>query len=618
VSSSADTTDPHAISRASAKEPALGTILLIFWGFFAAAVGMTAAVNPDLFVRQDPDSLMRLVQVRDLLAGQGWFDLTQYRMDPPAGVLMHWSRIIDAPIAALVTVGNLIGIGEPLALAAWPLILLLGLMAGVMFSATALAGRTAAPAALILSLVFLDPLLFFLPNDIDHHNAQYALMALLLAAALRLGERTAFAVLLGGGLAVMLAIGLEMLPYVVVFGALVGVRWAFSTLSARDATHFGIAFAGAPAVLYLLTGSASAPLACDSLSWGFALPAAVAGYGLAALTLLPDRSGVALRFGGLAIVGAAAAATFLFIAPTCLSGPYGALSLELKTVWLDSVTEAQPILDYAARRPVAAITTLGAPAAALAVALIGVSGGTSRQRMAWAVPLAVLVTAIGLGFYQVRTLPYANVAAIAVLGAWLAQLAARHEMSSLASKAAVPVVVGFLLVCPIVHVAVGTAAVEALSRITGGRLAPPETPSAPHAETADLSNAEKECLDPASASLLASVPPGEVLAPVFYGPSVLVLSQHKVVSGPYHRAGRAILDTVHATHRPPWAARSVIASRDVDYVAVCSTSRESAIAAKKAPDGLLATLLSGQAPAWLESVPATGESTALRLWRVVD
>jgi hypothetical protein len=41
---------------------------------------------------------MRLVEVRDLIAGQGWFDLTQHRLDPP-GVSIHWSRVIDAPLA---------------------------------------------------------------------------------------------------------------------------------------------------------------------------------------------------------------------------------------------------------------------------------------------------------------------------------------------------------------------------------------------------------------------------------------------------------------------------------------------------------------------------------------
>ena len=46
----------------------------------------------------DPDDQMRLLQVRDWLAGQSWFDLTQHRLNDPAGVPMHWSRVVDLPI----------------------------------------------------------------------------------------------------------------------------------------------------------------------------------------------------------------------------------------------------------------------------------------------------------------------------------------------------------------------------------------------------------------------------------------------------------------------------------------------------------------------------------------
>ena len=50
----------------------------------------------------DNDSLLRLVEVRDLIAGQSWFDLHQYRMGTVGGLLMHWSRLVDAPIAAII------------------------------------------------------------------------------------------------------------------------------------------------------------------------------------------------------------------------------------------------------------------------------------------------------------------------------------------------------------------------------------------------------------------------------------------------------------------------------------------------------------------------------------
>src|SRR4051812_35745194 len=55
-------------------------------------------------VLPDGDDYMRLQQVRDLLAGQSWFDLHQYRYVPPVGAPMHWSRLVDIPIAALILI----------------------------------------------------------------------------------------------------------------------------------------------------------------------------------------------------------------------------------------------------------------------------------------------------------------------------------------------------------------------------------------------------------------------------------------------------------------------------------------------------------------------------------
>jgi len=50
----------------------------------------------------DTDDNMRLMQVRALLDGQGWYDLRNYRMNPPVGFDIHWSRIVDLPIAGLI------------------------------------------------------------------------------------------------------------------------------------------------------------------------------------------------------------------------------------------------------------------------------------------------------------------------------------------------------------------------------------------------------------------------------------------------------------------------------------------------------------------------------------
>ncbi len=70
------------------------------------------------------DNMLRLVQIRDLLAGQSWFDYSQYRMGPDGGFIMHWSRIVDLPNAAIIlAVEDLTGsqpAGEMVAGIVWP------------------------------------------------------------------------------------------------------------------------------------------------------------------------------------------------------------------------------------------------------------------------------------------------------------------------------------------------------------------------------------------------------------------------------------------------------------------------------------------------------------------
>src|SRR3546814_6750370 len=65
------------------------------------------------------------MQVRALLGGQDWFDLRQYRLDPPFGANIHWSRLADLPIAAIIlALKPLVGgaVAERVAVAVAPLL----------------------------------------------------------------------------------------------------------------------------------------------------------------------------------------------------------------------------------------------------------------------------------------------------------------------------------------------------------------------------------------------------------------------------------------------------------------------------------------------------------------
>ena len=65
------------------------------WTLFAASALWLARHGVSL----DTDSAMRLASVRDLLHGQAWFDTSQHRLNTPYGLSMHWSRLVDAPLA---------------------------------------------------------------------------------------------------------------------------------------------------------------------------------------------------------------------------------------------------------------------------------------------------------------------------------------------------------------------------------------------------------------------------------------------------------------------------------------------------------------------------------------
>ncbi|MEL7285710.1 MAG: hypothetical protein AAGJ68_14405, partial [Pseudomonadota bacterium] len=77
----------------------------VLWASGAFAIAILALNIPNLFVeeRLGPDDLMRLQQVRDLLAGQDWFDVNQHRLLTPEQGDMHWSRLPDIFLAGFIS-----------------------------------------------------------------------------------------------------------------------------------------------------------------------------------------------------------------------------------------------------------------------------------------------------------------------------------------------------------------------------------------------------------------------------------------------------------------------------------------------------------------------------------
>src|SRR4051812_12999238 len=79
----------------------------------------------------DVDDAMRLTQMRDWLAGRGWYDLHQPRVEP-LGYESHWSRLIDAGLAGTLWIFGQVfdsAMAERLMRTVWPMLWLLPAMA---------------------------------------------------------------------------------------------------------------------------------------------------------------------------------------------------------------------------------------------------------------------------------------------------------------------------------------------------------------------------------------------------------------------------------------------------------------------------------------------------------
>lgn len=588
--------------------------VLAFW--FAVAAVTVALHLPDPFLRTfpDPDSLMRLVQLRDLLAGQDWFDLRQHRLGLGNGLSMHWSRLVDAPIAALMLAGRALGgslFGERLALVAWPVLTMLAFFALSVWAARALGGRATLLPAAVLPAASFDVLTHMKPGRLDHHNVQIVLMLLALAAMLRMRERPVFGGVAGLAAAAMMTVGVETIVYVAVFGAAAALAWlAAPAAFAPAARRFGLAFAAGLVAAWLVFADPQSGFSCDALSRFYVLAGAAGGLGLTAAAGLGGGWSFAGRAAALAAIGLAALASALALDPQCLGGPLAELSPSLQAEWLAMVAEAQPVWSALPAAPVPLVAKLAPPLLALALALRRLAAGASFE---WLIAAALLLSACLLGLYQVRGLPFANAAAIPILAAWLAELRqrqrrapGRHDLSLFLAA--------WLVVLPGTWFALGSAAAALLGTVPAEERLEKEIAARVPAAAA-MSRLQRECLADDSAAALAALPPGRILAPIFAGPAILAISQHSLVAAQYHRGGEAILDVVRAMAGSEQAAERVAVRYGVDYVAVCRSSEETELTIAEAPDGFLAGLVRGAVPDWLKPVAASA-AAPLALYRV--
>jgi hypothetical protein len=581
-----------------ARRPGLAIALV-----WLAVSAVLALASPHLGAGRFPDTddVMRLVQVRDLLAGQGWFDLYQHRMSPPDGTLMHWSRLVDAPLAGLMW---LLALFVPMADAEWaasiavPLLLLLV----TMLATGRLAWERLGPGPALIAcasfaLVALLPAQFQ-PLRIDHHGWQIMTVAIAAWAILR-DHSTRGAMIAGLVMAAGLVVSLETVFMAAAFALVLVWRWLSDDAARGQLARYLQALAGGLIVLFAATrGIADLAPHCDAIAPAHLGLFAIVAAGATLLAAAAPRSRLVI-LGGLGASGLAGIALVGSAAPACLAPPFAGLDPLVRDLWYVRVTEGLPLWHRPLNEALPALIQCGA---GLAIALWNAVRGENAMRGWWRELALLLAIAILGGLATYRSIAFASLLATVPLG-WLAWRAVQLWRAGAGLPLRLAAVAGvYVLLIPASLVSAITPLLASHSARTAGE------------GTATV--ATSTCAMHRNARLLATLPTGTVFAPLDLGPGLLLDTRHSVVASSHHRAMTGMARVIAGFTAEAEAARAEVAASGAAYVVTCADIGEMAVYRQAGgPQSLAARLAVGDAPDWLEPVAIAGPE-ALRVWRV--
>lgn len=577
---------------------AIGSKLRLWQVWLVLAIFLGVQAFPLIYNQtgQEPDDYVRLLQVRDLLNGQDWFDTRQYRMDPPVGMEMHWVRLVDIPIALALGFFKLFlepRWAETAAMTVVPLFQLYVAMLvarGIMREL----GLRSDTILMGLAMIPLFPLLLsnFMPMRIDHHGWQ-AIGAIGAAWMLLRGTwRAAFA---GGAItATWLYISVEGMPLAAVIGGVYAWRYWWQGRREIEGFLLGLALTGPLLFPALRPLSDYASAYCDLLSWPHMVAFAGAAAAFFATRWLPGQQNRSGRLLGMLPVPLIAAPALLLPLGICAVSPMATLDPILRDHWFAYLIESAPLWKQHASSAGMLIATIVVIGLGLRLALRQFSGGPLCQRWieygvvaggAGAISLVVMRGGINA---QLLTLPFAALIVMELLprARGLATMPAR----------VIATFAVFVLATP-------TLASGLLKFLDGKNTY--TLVSHPYL------NEDGPC----DIRELNALPPAHMFATIDRGPEILVRTRHTAVVGGYHRNQKKMIEVFTAFSGPLDQGRQIIKANKADYVMACTGSPDLAAYASFGKDNLADAIFARKVPAWLEPVPgfATGN---LRLYRV--
>ncbi|WDR07103.1 hypothetical protein PSQ90_06625 [Devosia rhodophyticola] len=571
-------------------------LVLAIFGIAVATLVIRAIVgggHGPLFA--DTDDAMRMVVVRDFLGGQNWFDIVQHRLNAPFGAEVHWSRLVDLPIATIIVVARPFAFGHAELVAAyvWPLLLLLILLWLSARLALRLVGEVGVLPALILPVLSPAVTAEFTPGRIDHHSVQIILTLAIAWACIEAIKRWRFSMLAGGLCATALAVGTESVPAVIVAIAGTALLWVFRTDQSKNLRGFGISFAvvGIVHLVIALPPERWFVPACDAISIfyiGGALLIGVLFGALGSASWL--QSSYWRKLIGMVVAGVIGIGLTLLIDPQCIKGPYASVDPWLVANWLNAISEAKTWWE--------SIWEL--PAYTIAVSVPGFVGIAiiawrairfPYDRSEWLVLMGFLAMATLVMALQVRGARLVTMPAIPA-AAWLIVTLRKRYLDGRRLRDAALLLGSWLTFSGIIMVVLVTL-------LTGGLALPSNN-------TAIEQPGRASCVVPEAFVQLGTLPAQPIMNPIDLGSHILLNTSHSVVAAPYHRNEQGVLDAFHFFNQPISTARDILDKRGINLVVTCPALPEMAGLPDAAPDSFVKLAPEGRLPAWLTDISKGG------------
>ncbi|MGK2912133.1 MAG: hypothetical protein ACSLE1_20405 [Sphingobium sp.] len=538
---------------------------------------------------EDPDDALRYVEARSFADGQGWFDVSQHRVNWPIGGMMHWSRIVDLPISGLMRLLRPVFgpvIADQIAVAIVPLILFFLLIIMTGLAVRRLGGTLTAIVAMMLIGLSLPIIVQFMPMRIDHHGWQILMSAVSLWAAFDTQPRRG-GVVAGLAVSLWMHISSEGLPYAVMFFGIFALNFLRHEKAwERLSTYLGALCLGSAALLLATRGWPDAGrLYCDAISPVYVLPMMAALLALIVSYRLVGSSSRASRFLTLALAGTAAIAAYLAIGGQCRAGPFSALDPLVYKDWYLRIPEGRPVWEQS---PDLWAIIVFPPLIGLAGMVLHIlRDRDAENRFKWIQMLLLACGAYAVSVMVMRAMGVANLWALPGIAYFMVTLLPRAQGLKTAPGRIVATL-GVFCLTPMFIICAAAAVLAPFKK---------------EEKSTGTVHLDGECATKSQLQGLAALPRSVILAPLDVGPALLAFTPHYVVSTGHHRNNLAMKDVMLTFMAPQDKALAVALQRHATYIAYCPGLGEIGNYRKLGgPNSLIQDLVANRPPSWLTPV----------------